>query len=133
MAYSPEFIKNMINSNQLHFGHLKSKAAEPVTPPVWLANFNDGRAGAGPVYLVGRLGKKPVYRTTNAVAHRKNKSFIVRTLESATFITDLKRTGQCKIYWPPIFTELWIPQCDIAQTDIGISGVVSESNAHFSS
>ena len=73
MAYSPEFIGNMITSNQLHFGHLKSKAAEPVTPPVWLANFNDGRGGAGPVYLVGRLGNKPVYRTSNGVASCKNE------------------------------------------------------------
>ncbi|CAF1673898.1 unnamed protein product, partial [Adineta ricciae] len=28
----------------------------------------DGRGRAGPVYLVGRYGKQPVYRTSNAVA-----------------------------------------------------------------
>ncbi|CAF1239427.1 unnamed protein product [Adineta ricciae] len=67
----------MKNNNQLHFGHLKSEAAESVTPPVWLANFSDGRDGAGPVYLVGRYGKQPVYRTSNAVAsYLKNQQHI---------------------------------------------------------
>ncbi|CAF1411273.1 unnamed protein product [Adineta ricciae] len=58
----------MKNSNQLYFGHLKSKAAESVAPPVWLANFSNDRGGVGPVYLIGRYGKQPVYRTSNAVA-----------------------------------------------------------------
>ncbi|CAF1299027.1 unnamed protein product [Adineta ricciae] len=89
MAYSPEFVKAMIQSNQLHFGHLKNPAAELVTPPVWLANFKDGHGGTGPLYLVGRLGQKPVYRTTNAVTHH-----------------------------------IWLPPCDIVQTDIIIPGTV---------
>ncbi|CAF1547812.1 unnamed protein product [Adineta ricciae] len=109
MAYSPEYINSMKNSNQLHFGHLKSNAAEPVTPPVWLANFSDDRGGAGPVYLVGRYGRQPVYRTSNVVA---------------SYLKNQQHENKFTIFWPPIFCDLWISQCDIVQTDFLIRDTV---------
>ncbi|CAF1153277.1 unnamed protein product [Adineta ricciae] len=71
---------------------------------IWLANFSNGRGGAGPVYLVGRYGKQPVYRTSNAVvSYLKNQQY------------ENKFT---------IFSDLWIPQCDILQTDFLIRDTV---------
>ena len=28
--------------------------------------------------------------------------------------------GQYEIYWPPVFPDIWIPECEVLQVDISI-------------
>ncbi|CAF1315762.1 unnamed protein product [Adineta ricciae] len=97
----------MIRSNFLHFGDLQPPAARLATKPIWLANIRDGRGGAGPIYLIGYHENQAIYRTTNAV------------------IQHLRAKNLCKVHWPMLFSTVWIPQCDVCQTDIELPGIVA--------
>ncbi|CAF1131061.1 unnamed protein product [Adineta ricciae] len=104
--FTPEYINERIANNMCHFGHLMNKDAQVVPSPIYITDVYDGHDDAGPLFLIGHLNGEPIYRTTHTVAHY------------------LEKKKRCCIKWPPLFPNVWLPECSLMQRDVVIPGII---------
>jgi hypothetical protein len=67
-------VDQMIANNIAQHGSVQNENLIAITP-VLQDYIDDGHGSIGPLFLIGYLGGKPVYRTTHTVAHCKDDFF----------------------------------------------------------
>ena len=114
-------INQMITNNMAQHGSVQNENLLAVAP-VLQDQIDNGHESTGPLVLIGYLASKPVYRTTHTVAHRKSDFLIIKSLPKEFHFIDMEGywPGAYRIHWPPLFTNIWLPECQHMQLDVTI-------------
>lgn len=111
----------MIANNVAQHGSVQNDDLVAITPVLkdWI---DDGHGSTGPLVLIGYLAGEPVYRTTHTVAHRKGDFLITKSLPIRYHLIDMEGNwpGAYCIHWPPLFPNVWVPECQLMQLDVTI-------------
>ena len=112
-------VGQIIKNNMLEHEFIVNDDLMAVSP-VQEGHVYDGHDATGPLVLIGFLAGEPVYRTTHTVAHRMHAFFKVKNLSVTFFSVDMEKKGIFCIHWPPLFPNIWLPECEMMQLDVTI-------------
>ncbi|CAF1554305.1 unnamed protein product [Adineta ricciae] len=101
--YSQDYIDKMIDNNIAQYG-VPSDESRIRTSPIRVAEIDDGHGSTGALYLIGFWKGQTIYRTTHTVAH----------------YMEGEEPGRYELHWPPVFPDVWVPECDVLQCDISV-------------
>ncbi|CAF0770640.1 unnamed protein product [Adineta ricciae] len=102
-TYMQGYINKMIANNSEQYGVPSDENRYHIVP-MRVADVDDGHGNTSALYLIGFWNGQAIYRTTHTVAHHMEGN----------------QLGQYEIHWPPVFPDVWIPECEVLQIDISI-------------
>ncbi|CAF1550925.1 unnamed protein product [Adineta ricciae] len=97
------YINKMIANNTEQHGVPSDENRYHIVP-MRVTDVDDAHGSTGALYLIGFWNGQAIYRTTHTVAHHMEGN----------------QLGQYEIHWPPVFPDVWVPECEVLQIDISI-------------